>query len=472
MTYMNDPILLLLAGLSLVCLYLALNPRLRPDMWLIVLGSALLILPRAGLVLENINLPLPVGHILVGLCILEWLVLRQGRLQKWSSYNGYFLAYAAVVGMGLAIGMASGGNYRTAFLEMCFYLFAIGLFFYVSETFTTRRHFHIFLNLFLLAGILVSVYGIAQEYLGSSILVEHVTYNSGSDSARSYVSNPELHRRVLSSYGDPNVLAGQLIFFVAIALALIVGKDISPGRRMTAVGVWLFGAACIYFTGSRAGLLCLILSGFLVFLWRTRWALIILPLLLILFLGFVPGMLESNLVARIDGIHTDTDIRAQFPRLTWEMLQAVPFGCGLGNAVRLEWQGFGFSFASHPTATLWSGFNSFWLNLFSRLGVPGLVAFALLFGALLSYIIRQVRQVDSPEVRAVLVGGVVALFCQALIWLFNNTYILPGGGLNCWFMMGMLVAASRAFRTPVPPWMASHPNPGTLQNHGPLPSLT
>ncbi len=46
-----------------------------------------------------------------------------------------------------------------------------------------------------------------------------------------------------------------------------------------------------------------------------------------------------------------------------------------------------------------------------------------------------------------MLGGVAGLVGQWIMWGANNTYMLPGGTLNLWFMLGMLVAGARAFST-------------------------
>ena len=68
--------LFVLAGLSL---YFSLRPRYKPEIWLIVLTLFLFALPRAGIVLQQVNLPLPIGYVLVVVMILEWLVFRETR---------------------------------------------------------------------------------------------------------------------------------------------------------------------------------------------------------------------------------------------------------------------------------------------------------------------------------------------------------------------------------------------------------
>ncbi|MCH9023013.1 MAG: O-antigen ligase family protein [Planctomycetes bacterium] len=461
MSFLEDPILLAFVVLSALFALITLMPRRHSRFWMCFLVLALFALPRGGFVISQLKMPLPVAHILVALCVMEWLLLRQHRFRPYSQFNMVFLIYTAVMGMGLALGLATGGNYLTAFLELCFYLFAIGLFFYVSETFHEKHHFITFMRTILLVAALVSVYGIMQHFWGSKILLDHVTYNSGSEVARGYVENPEFHRRVLSSYGDPNVLASQLIFFLGIVAALVLGKGIKLPMRVLAGGILVLIAFCIHYTGSRAGLVCMVLVLFAVLCWRSRWAWFLLPVMVVVAFMVGPALLESSLAGRFQNIAGAGDLRAQFPQMSFELLKAIPIGCGLGNTVYMDYRGFSWIFEINPTNTLWSGFNSFWLNLFSRLGVPGVVAFAMLLIVLFRYIWKRAKVVEQPDVRAFLYGGLAGFAGVVLIWLVNNTYILPGGGLNFWFMVGMLTAGARAF--------SAHRYPNTIPQPLPVP---
>lgn len=469
MELLKDPIIIVLLVLLLITAYAALQPRRRPELWLIILTILLFGLPRAGLFIKQMNLPLPLNAILAAVFIIEWLLLRQSRPMERSRVNYLFILYAAISGVGLAIGLSTGGNYQIAFLELCFYLFAVGMYFYASETFCQQRHFYLFARLVLALSVLISLYGIGQRFLGDSLLVNYVTYNSASELARSYVQIEEAGlRRVLSSYGDPNVLASQLVVFTGIALALTVGKGIAKNTRLLCLLVLLVNVLCTLYTGSRAGILCLFFIMMAVLIWRTRWALLLIPVCLGVGVLLAP-FLHSLLEARFQGLLTGEDVRRQFPAVAWQLVQTVPFGCGLGNSVELSFQGFHWSFAVKPAGVIWSGLNSFWLNLFSRLGIPGVITFGVLLGSLVRYISVRLKTIADPQVRAFLFGGLAGFGGQWLIWLVNNTYMLPGGNLNFWFMMGMLVAGARAFS--VQPQMVLVPLPEPVSGHRWMPAL-
>ena len=447
MEFFRDPILVVLLILASGCAFVALRPGRRTEFWLLSLMILLFALPRAGLIIRQVALPLPIAHILCAVLTLEWLFLRRSRGEEGFRFGKFFLLYAGVAGFGLVLGLSAGGGHLMTFLELCFYLFSMGLFFYVSDTFRAQKHFLTFARVILILSVVVSTYGIAQRYLGSSILVPNLTYTTGGGTiSQQYLEAGEASQvRVLSSYGDPNVLASQLLVFIGIALALAVGKGGKGNTRLLCLGVLLLNGVCLYFTRSRAGMISVFLVMLVVFCWRTRWALLFIPIVILLGYIMIPTLATSYLESQFQGAVTGEDVRLLFPRMTWELLNIVPLGCGFGRTVFLNVDGLSWSFAVAPTTVVWAGLNSFWLNLLCRLGIAGLLAFLLILVVLFRYVWIRAKQVEHSMVRAILIGVLAGFVGQWIVWMVNNTYMLPGGGLNFWFMMGMLVAGCRAF---------------------------
>ncbi len=458
MEFFHDPILVVLLILASGCAFVALRPGRRTEFWLLSLIILLFALPRAGLVIRQVSLPLPIAHILCAILILEWLFLRRSRAEQGSRFGKFFLLYAGVAGFGLVWGLSAGGGHLMAFLELCFYLFSMGLFFYVSDTFSEQKHFLTFARWILIISVVVSAYGIAQRYLGSSILVPHLTYTTGGSTlSQQYLEAGEASQvRVLSSYGDPNVLASQLLVFIGIAMALVVGKGVKGNTRLLCLGILALNVVCLLYTRSRAGMISVFLVMLVVFCWRTRWALLFIPFMIILGYILIPTLAVSYLESQFQGAFTGEDVRLLFPRMAWELLNIVPLGCGFGRTVFLNVDGLSWSFVVAPTNVVWAGLNSFWLNLLCRLGITGLLAFLLILVVLFRYVWIRAKQVEHSMVRAILIGVLAGFVGQWIIWLVNNTYMLPGGGLNFWFMMGMLVAGCRAFTAPRPVILHPH----------------
>lgn len=452
MEIFRDPIVVVLLILASGCAFVALRPGRRTEFWLFSLLILLFALPRAGLVIRQVALPLPIAHILCAALILEWLFLRRFRSEEGFRLGKFFLLYAGVAGFGLVLGLSAGGGYLMAFLELCFYLFSMGLFFYVSDTFRQQKHFLTFARVVLILSVVVSVYGISQRYLGSQILVPHLTYTTGGGTvSQQYLEVDQASQvRVLSSYGDPNVLASQLLVFIGIALALVVGKGVRGNTRLLCLGVLLLNVVCLFYTRSRAGMISVFLVMLIIFCWRTRWALLFVPFVILLGYVLIPTLAASYLESQFQGAVTGEDVRFLFPRMAWELLNIVPLGCGFGRTVFLNVDGLHWSFIIKPTSVVWAGLNSFWLNLLCRLGIAGLLAFLLILVVLFRYVWVRAKQIEHSVVRAVLIGVLAGFVGQWIIWLVNNTYMLPGGGLNFWFLMGMLVAGCRAFTSPRP----------------------
>ena len=61
------------------------------------------------------------------------------------------------------------------------------------------------------------------------------------------------------------------------------------------------------------------------------------------------------------------------------------------------------------------------------------------------YVWTTLKMVDNAVAKAFILGALAGFAGQWIIWLANNTYMLPGGGLNFWFTMGIMVAGVRAF---------------------------
>ena len=471
MEYLSDPIFLIFMILLGACVFIVLRPRHLSEIWLPLMIILLFGLPRAGFSLKLIGLPLPTAHILAAVLIMEWLILRKTHSYDRARLGRFFLIYATVAGFGLALGISTGGKYSTAFLELCFYLFSMGLFFYARETFSQQRHFMTFTKMILIISVLVSCYGIAQKYTGSGFLVPYLTYNTGGGEVSRVYLDVSDHSaiRVLSSYGDPNVLASQLLVFAGIALALVLGRGVRGSLKFACVGILALNVICLIFTGSRAGLFALALIPLAIFCWKHHWGLLVVPFLAALAMMLFMPIMGDFLSQKYQGIITSQDIRIQFPKIVWQLVQIAPLGCGFGKTIIFQIDGLNWSFNIVQASTVWSGLNSFWLNIFCRLGIPGIATFILLLFMLFRYLWKNTRLIANPVAQAVTIGAAAGLIGQMFIWIVNNTYMLPGGGLNFWFTMGMLVAGCRAFALHPQPLFVTDPQQNlAIQN--PLPA--
>ena len=312
----------------------------------------------------------------------------------------------------------------------------------------TERRVAIFMAAVMTAALAVSLYGISQQFLGERLLIDGLTYNSGSDLARTYLQAGGPFTRVLSSYGDPNVLAGQLVIFCAVSLALAMTGGLGAAGRLLCAALFLLNAVCLYYTGSRAGIAGLLLASLCILFWCSRISWFLLPLAIFCVVMTAGELLFELLPQRFHQFDLAGDGRASFPQLGWQIIKSIPAGCGFGNTVACNMDASFATVTVVPGSSVWAGLNSFWLNKLSRVGLVGVGVFAIFLGCLWRYIWLQSRAVCEPRVRAFVTGALAGLLAQALIWWVNNTYILPGGGLNFWFLTGGLVACCKVHATP------------------------
>ncbi len=90
-------------------------------------------LPRAGVFLSFVNLPLPVSYILATVFVASWLLFRSWRRRERSRLNFVFLIFMTVGIFSLAWGLGNGGASKTAIIETWFYVFAVGIFFWATD---------------------------------------------------------------------------------------------------------------------------------------------------------------------------------------------------------------------------------------------------------------------------------------------------------------------------------------------------
>lgn len=103
------------------------------------------------------------------------------------------------------------------------------------------------MTIFLLISLVVSAYGVRQEFIGVKPLA---TWNDPT-------SVLAQDTRVYSYLGNPNLLAGYLIPAVAFSLAAVfIWKTIA--QKALAVCMFITNCACLYFTDSRGGWIALV----------------------------------------------------------------------------------------------------------------------------------------------------------------------------------------------------------------------
>jgi len=240
--------------------------------------------------------------------------------------------------------------------------------------------------------------------------------------------------RLLSTWFDPNFLAGYLAAIAGITLSIALLR----GRR----GPWWWVAtsvlvAAIILTYSRSGYLALVASFGIVTIIRSRALLYLGILVFAATIIFVPRVQE-----RVLGIRS-IDETAQLRIVSWQnalsVIETSPI-VGVGyNFYReaQDRQGLLEDADAHSA----TGADSSLLFITATMGIAGLVAYGWLLLAIGWEVLRTARMSDlSPEWRAIGLGAVAAMVALFVHSQFVNGLLYPHLMQFIWTLTGVLVA--------------------------------
>ncbi len=424
--------------ITIACLFF------KPRILMVFVLLFVYILPRAGffLVTPWYRFPLPLGYIVISSITLRWFFYRTFTRTREKTINPIkkpFLLYIAITILAIMIGISRGGHKPTMILEVLFYFVAFFTFFVVMDIFGKRDCARLFMDGILYCGFLVSLYGILLLFYGKSLLVSYITYNAATYAA---LEGQFLYaKRTLSTYGDPNVLNSQLMVFCGIFTSLLLQGRHRPLKKIFLFFSLLLTLVCIYFASSRASLIGLFVLWIVFAMTKIKKMWLYIPILVTGYLMFLEPI-RKYYEHRIFTIGIASDLRITYIKTFFEMVARFPFGVGFGNSIDEN-------FFVVPAYSVWTGFNSFYLHFFSRLGIQGLVIFTVMLYMILRYLFNEMLHVEDPNVKFFIFGAGWGIIVQQLNFITNNTYHVPGGMLNFWIMCGMLTTIVNLYKKPL-----------------------
>ncbi|HHN45801.1 MAG TPA: hypothetical protein ENN09_00030, partial [Planctomycetes bacterium] len=332
-------------------------------------------LPRAGVVLHGLKVPLPYSVVLVYVVFLFVLPFRP--LRRYARYLPPFIGFCGCVLLASLIGLVRHAMPRVVLVEVATIVGQLPVFFVVVHLIRRPADVDFALRWLLLSLLFASVYGIMQFYRGADVIIPGVTYTAATDFSLVQIANPGNARRVLSSYGDPNVLAGSLVLFIPA----LVGMLIAHGRRSERPWRFLYVAAAtvlslllLVYCNSRAGYIGVIAAvGLLTWKFRSRFLRIALPFIVLAWLVAELGLVQ-RLTTRAEV--PSSDPRWHYAALSAELALTYPEGTGLG--VHVKRNPIDGRFRLIPAPSVWATYNSYYMHLLVRGGFLCLGAFLFL----------------------------------------------------------------------------------------------
>jgi hypothetical protein len=399
-------------------------------------------LPRAGIIMPILKLPLPFG--LVFLHIVFWsLLILKPVPRGYLPFLLVFVWYAASVAVAAGIGLFRNAQGNVVLVEIATFLGQVPAFFVAAWLVKDNDDLRLAVRWVAISVLAASVYGIIQFWYGEAIMIPGLTYTAGTQYSIANLRYGEA-TRILSSYGDPNVFAGSLVLFLPGIAGVLLGQSSVQrgiGRWVLNAGAIVCGVVALAYCNSRAGYFGLAVASIMLFwMFRPRLARLIIPVIVVLWV-----ISEVGLTQRIQNRLTigETDPRREYGLIALRVSENHPEGAGLG--VQAETDGWNRNRVVLTRAnSVWSSYNSFYLHLLVRTGVFGLLMFLWMSYRCAHSAFSLVKDSRcASEWKPVILGFLAGFIGVQLAMLFNPFYQLPGGGINLWLALGLAYGIGR-----------------------------
>lgn len=296
---------------------------------------------------------------------------------------------------------------------MCIYLLFAMPYVIIVNTIRTREQWYNILVVFAMSALVVSLYGVYQNFAVGS-------------TASSWVDSEmfgEIGTRVYSTLENPNVLGQYFIFTIPVVFAMLC-KSKGTQNKLTYFLVLCVMAACLVFTWSRGAWVGVMLALVIfVLLCDRRWTVLCVVGVLLL-----PLVLPQSILSRITSIGNLKDSSTSYRVSVWiaSARMAIDYwlgGIGLGTEIfervyhQYALNGAGFALHSH----------NFYLQLIVESGIVGLINFLLI-------IVCAYKQIFLIKEKNSLLRAVTLAMAGAFAG-----YLFQGMAENLWYNYRMLL---------------------------------
>lgn len=330
----------------------------------VFLAAVMLAQPEIGLVLIALLVPflptIPVAMLLIFTAICYFFKLIQGkRVFRLKPVDISVAAFLLLELLGGIISVNPAASIKPALLYACLmsaYFLSVNLL--TSSSWIKRCVYAMFFS----AGIVAAI-GIFENYFGKAQItwIDSEMFN-------------DIENRVVSTFGNPNVLAEYLIMLLPVIFSIFVCAK-SGVKKFASLFLLIICGACLLFTWSRGAWLG-ILFGMLIFMLLYSRATLKILSFFVLFVPFLPFVLPSTIVERFTSIGNLRDSSTSYRVNIWKgvvsMLRDNVFGgIGVGEGafsdVYMKYSLAGIESAPHS--------HNLFLQIIVELGIAALLVF-------------------------------------------------------------------------------------------------
>lgn len=368
--------------------------------------------------------------VLVSFCSMALTFAREGGRQlAFSAANRYILLYGALYMVGALSSVDRRSSLPIGLISLVFIWFAL----VVENAVATRRQADLLVDLVILAGTAVALYGIYQYIFRTG-------YNS-----QAWVDSDmfSISFRASSTLQNPNMLAEYLTLIIPLGGARLLGAKTWKER-----GLWLCccGAMCIciLLTFSRGGWVALLLAGLIFFLMLNPRLLFLAPVALVALYFVMP----ESVITRFTSIGNLADNSTSYRVSIWlgslAMLKDYWLsGVGPGEvAFNMVYPLYGYDEVVAPHT------HNLFLQILSDAGVCALIVFLLVlfhfFRGLCAALSRE-KVWRNRLVLIAVISGMCGFLAQGMTdYSFYNYRIM----FLFWALLGLGAALSRLSMAP------------------------
>ncbi len=304
-------------------------------------------------------------------------------------------------------------NIAKSLQSYALYLVFSFIYFIIVNSIKTKNQWYNLVVVFVLAGFLVALYGVYQNYF--------VTVTDTSWIDEDMFEN--IKTRVYSTFDNPNVLGQYLVMVIPVAFGLL-WSDKRLGAKAVYLGIVCVMMACLIFTWSRAAWVGIVLAlGFFVVMKDRRWA-----SLLVVGILIMPFVLPESIISRITSLGNMNDSSTAYRFSVWlsslrmagdYWMSGIGLGAGAFERVYQKYALNGAGFALHS--------HNFYIQLVVEMGILGIFLFAMIMISTYRKIISIKEKNSSNKNIALAMGG-------ALIG-----YMFQGVAENLWYNYRMIL---------------------------------
>ena len=351
-----------------------------------------------------------------GTLFLDLCCNKQRKL-KYFAINKYIYIFAAIYGVSIFTSVTIGGSLLGGLLMVCFMLFSL----VVVNIVQTRKQMDFVLILFILMGVLVSLYGFYQFAFPEKF--------SGVWHDKEMFE--DIGFRVYATLENPNVLGEYFLLVIPLAFAyFLTGKTLRT--KFIFLASFFIMMLCLILTYSRGCYIGILVAGFL-FLVLLDKRFIILGIFGILLL---PMILPQTIINRFMSIgnmaDSSTSYRMYIYLGTLAMLKDYWF-CGIGpgtNAFNLVYPAYAYNGISAPHA------HNLFLQTVCDTGFCGIIAFIAILYQYYKVAFASFIHEKNREYRIFNIAGISAITGFLVQSLFDYTFYNYRVVLMFWAVLG------------------------------------